>query len=195
MPTSPYAAFAALLESLGLSVSPAELHGLLLGRCCGGAGFDAEPWLQEATEFLGRLPEGQLHQALLGLQEMARQELTGDDMALTLLLPRDEVSLKERAQALGLWCQGFLNGLGLAVGSKTLTSEALETLQDLEAIAQISSQLEESEDQEVDYMEVMEYLRVAPLLVYAECTQASEPAESTQSEPEPEDVPKSVTLH
>lgn len=195
MPTSPYAAFAVLLESLGLSVSPAELHGLLLGRCCGGAGFDAEPWLQEATEFLGQVPEGQLHQALLGLQEMARQELTGEDIALTLLLPRDEVSLKERAQALGLWCQGFLNGLGLAIGNKPLSTDALETLQDLEAIAQISSQLEESEDQEVDYMEVMEYLRVAPLLLFTECTQPTQ--EAAQSTPDADEGTPSepVTLH
>ena len=42
-------------------------------------------------------------------------------------------------------------------------------LQDLSAIAQIQDSLEESEDGETDYMEVMEYLRVAPLLLFTEC--------------------------
>ena len=47
--------------------------------------------------------------------------------------------------------------------------EQLEVLQDLSAIAQIQDSLEESEDGETDYMEVMEYLRVAPLLLFTEC--------------------------
>ena len=37
-------------------------------------------------------------------------------------------------------------------------------------------QLEDSEDGETDYMEVMEYLRVAPLLLFAECGKPLEPA-------------------
>ncbi|MNR69189.1 hypothetical protein D3C85_1942690 [compost metagenome] len=41
-------------------------------------------------------------------------------------------------------------------------------LQDLVAISQVQDALEESEDGENDYMEVMEYLRVAPLLLYTE---------------------------
>jgi Xaa-Pro aminopeptidase len=41
-------------------------------------------------------------------------------------------------------------------------------LQDLVAISQVQEALEESEDGESDYMEVMEYLRVAPLLLFSE---------------------------
>ena len=44
------------------------------------------------------------------------------------------------------------------------------------AIAQVQSGLEESEDGESDYMEVMEYLRVAPLLLFAECGKPAAPA-------------------
>ncbi len=39
---SPYQAFATLLTASGHNVSPAELHGLLLGRSCAGAGFDTK---------------------------------------------------------------------------------------------------------------------------------------------------------
>ena len=55
MPTSnsPYTAFAALLVNSGYTVSPAELHGLLLGRSCAGAGFDIDSWLVDAAELLG----------------------------------------------------------------------------------------------------------------------------------------------
>lgn len=51
-----------------------------------------------------------------------------------------------------------------------------EVLQDMAAIAQVQGQLEDSEDGETDYMEVMEYLRVAPLLLFAECGKPLEPA-------------------
>ena len=53
---SPYAAFATLLASSPQTVSPAELHGLLLGRSCAGAGFDVEPWLTDASDLLGEAP-------------------------------------------------------------------------------------------------------------------------------------------
>ncbi|MNT97433.1 hypothetical protein D3C72_2397580 [compost metagenome] len=49
-------------------------------------------------------------------------------------------------------------------------------LQDLASIAQVQSALEDSDDGENDYMEVMEYLRVAPLLLFAECAKPAAPA-------------------
>ena len=83
-----------------------------------------------------------------------------------LLLPSDDAPLAERAVALGQWCQGFLAGFGLTAGDRALSSEAMEVLQDLSAIAQIQDSLEESEDGETDYMEVMEYLRGAAAAVH-----------------------------
>ena len=77
---SPYAAFATLLAGSPQSVSPAELHGLLLGRSCAGAGFDVEPWLLDASDLLGEAPQDNVRQALIGLQEMVKGELAGDDI-------------------------------------------------------------------------------------------------------------------
>src|SRR5690606_11770739 len=74
---SPDAAFAALLRSTGEPVSPAELHGLLRGRSCAGAGFDAESWIADACELLGGEPADNVRQALIGLQEMVKGELAG----------------------------------------------------------------------------------------------------------------------
>ena len=176
IPSSPYAAFAALLSSAGHSVSPAELHGLLLGRSCAGAGFDADAWLLDAADLLGGEPQDNVRQALIGLQEMVKGELSGAEVTVVLLLPGDDAPLVERAQALGLWCQGFLGGFGLTARDTAVSAEAMEVLQDLAAIAQVQSALEESEDGENDYMEVMEYLRVAPLLLFAECAKPAAPA-------------------
>ncbi len=170
---SPYSAFAALLTTAGHPVSPAELHGFLLGRSCAGAGFDPEPWLTDVQEVLGDAPQDNVRQALIGLQEMVKSELSSDDFTVVLLLPGDEAPLEERALALGQWCEGFLSGFGLTAGDSALSTEAIEVLQDLAAIAQVQSALEDSEDGESDYMEVMEYLRVAPLLLFGECAKAT----------------------
>ena len=173
---SPYQAFATLLSTSGHPVSPAELHGLLLGRSCAGAGFEAESWLADAAELLEGEPQDNVRNALIGLQEMVKGELTSDDMTVVLLLPTDDAPLTERAVALGQWCQGFLSGFGLTRREYALTDEAKEVLQDLAAISQVQDALEESDDGESDYMEVMEYLRVAPLLLFTETRKTDEAA-------------------
>ena len=178
---SPYQAFATLLTASGHSVSPAELHGHLLGRSCAGAGFDAEGWLVEASELLAGEPQDNVRNALIGLQEMVKGELTSDDMTVVLLLPTDDAPLPERAAALGQWCQGFLSGFGLNYRDNALSTEGKEVLQDLAAIAQVQDALEESEDGESDYMEVMEYLRVAPLLLFTETKKTADAAPAKPS--------------
>ena len=81
---SAYSAFADLLATCEQPVSPAELHGLLVGRSCAGAGFAAEGWLQDAVELLGEPLPDTVRQALLGLQDMLRNELAGGEMALLM---------------------------------------------------------------------------------------------------------------
>ncbi|MES2869305.1 MAG: YecA family protein [Pseudomonadota bacterium] len=178
---SPYQAFVTLLTASGHSVSPAELHGHLLGRSCAGAGFDADGWLADATELLLSEPQDNVRNALVGLQEMVKGELASDDMTVVLLLPTDDAPLAERAIALGEWCQGFLSGFGLNYRDNALSTEGKEVLQDLAAIAQVQDALEESEDAETDYMQVMEYLRVAPLLLFTETKKTAEPVAAKPS--------------
>ena len=180
---SPYQAFAALLSTSGINVSPAELHGLLLGRSAAGAGFEPDSWLADAKELFHSENEtsDNVRNALIGLQEMVKGELTSDDMTVVLLLPSDDASLTDRAAALGEWCQGFLSGFGLNYRGVDLSTEGQEVLQDLAAIAQVQDALEESEDGESDYMEVMEYLRVAPLLLFTETKKTAEPAPAKPS--------------
>ena len=69
---SPYQAFATLLTSSGHNVSPAELHGLLLGRSAAGAGFDHDSWLADAADLLEGEIQDNVRNALIGLQEMVK---------------------------------------------------------------------------------------------------------------------------
>ena len=97
---SPYIAFAMLLSSNGHPVTgrtarPADC------RSCAGAGFDADGWLADAAQLLETEPGDTVRNALVGLQEMVKGELTSDDMAIVLLLPSDDAALADRATALG----------------------------------------------------------------------------------------------
>ncbi len=178
---SAYNSFAALLNTSGHSVSPAELQGLLLGRCCAGAGFSAEGWLEEAQDLFENEVPSSLQPALLGLQEMVKAELVAQSsVSLTLLLPSDEESLQSRTTAMGQWTQGFLSGFGANIGNTELSKDVREILEDLISIAQIAPAEEEDEEGEVAYMEVNEYLRAAPLFLFTECGNYTPPSADTE---------------
>ena len=181
---SAYTSFATLLNTSGVPVSPAELQGLLLGRCCAGAGFTAEGWLEEAQVLFDNEVPSNLHAALLGLQEMVKAELlTESGVSLTLLLPSDEEALSLRTTAIGQWAQGFLSGFGGNIGSTELSTEAQEVIEDLISIAQIQADDEEDEEGEVAYMEISEYLRVAPLFLFSEYASDTAPVIDDEEEP------------
>ena len=57
-----------------------------------------------------------------------------------LLLPNDDTDINVRAEALGIWCQGFLTGLQQAEISleKHANTELTDAIKDITEIAQIS---------------------------------------------------------
>ncbi|MCJ8168274.1 UPF0149 family protein [Atopomonas sediminilitoris] len=181
MSAAPYSALADLLGQVTPHVSPAELHGHLLGYLCAGVELDDATWLGAAAELLtqpqGVWPEA-LGMALKGLRAMSAKELGDGEMAVVVLLPGDDMPLVERSRALGQWCQGFLAGFGLAGASLSLSEDAQEVLTDLAAIAQIAGEANDSDEAEGDYMEVQEYLRVAPLLLFSEARRSLRQAQS-----------------
>ena len=79
----------------------------------------------------------------------------------------------ESSMAVGLL--GQMASEALVVWGAQRDPMVLPVLQDLAAIAQVQGSLEESEDGESDYMEVMEYLRVAPMLLFSECAKPAAP--------------------
>lgn len=176
--TSAYTAFVNLLVSQGQHFSPAELHGLLVGHSCAGAGFTVDAWLENAAQlFDGEIP-ATLQPALVGLQDMLKTEICAEDcLAITLLLPGDDDALTLRSQALGEWCQGFLSGFGGSIGSKKLSDEAREILEDYIAVAQIiEPEGDDNSTDETSFMEVSEYLRMTAVYLFTECNPPAVPA-------------------
>ena len=146
---------------------PAECHGLLCGLLCTDETLARDTWLQQINiEY--ELSDISLLQTLF---KSTYQQLQHDDFIFQLLLPDDENELPFRVDALGNWCQGFLAGLGLG-GMHTieqLTAEVKDFLQDVSHIARVGLAAEDGdEDDEIAYVEIVEYLRAGVLLVSQE---------------------------
>ena len=164
------------LLNTGINESPAELQGMLCGRLSGGQKLDDAGCLAAIAELyeedVSTLTP--ISETLLGLYRQAANKLTDTGFGFELLLPDDEYELAQRLDSLGLWCQGFLVGLGLSGLSSEaqFSADAADALKDLAQIAQIDPAELESEESETNFFEVTEYVRMAALLIHSEVNTA-----------------------
>lgn len=176
MGSSSEADFAAIEESLRNSGSlgePAEIHGEYCGLAC-VMGVDAGPaW---AATILAETDgvKGDVRDVLQSLAETTWEALDSGNMELALLLPADDELLEVRATNLGLWCQGFMHGLG--TGDKAGADSPLlangitaEIITDLSEITRAAFTADETEaEAEAAYIELVEFVRVSVQLTYEE---------------------------
>lgn len=162
-------------------IDPAELHGLLCGLLCADRTLDSERWLIHASEYLIEDIEltKPFRDILLKLFEYATAQLNAPDWSATPLLPDDDAPLRQRADALGIWCQGLLYGLGLGEVERQgeLSAESREFLCDATEIARAGFDTDQAtEADEAAYAEVVEYLRAGLLLIHQDLRQSSPPS-------------------
>lgn len=169
------------LAAVGGETRAAEAHGLLCGMFCAPEEPEAARWV--AHVLAGASAHGQAARdclaALTELFEQTRASLENEALEFQPLLPADDEPLEARARALGEWCEGFLFGLGVAGSERErLPREAAEVVNDLGQIARIDPEAGADEDSEQAYTELVEYLRVATLLVREHVTTPPAPAPS-----------------
>lgn len=158
------AAFAAL----NVPLDPAEWHGLLCGASVGGMRSPTAVLDLLEAELATLVVEETLRSALTEIAADAAQDLARFDYGFQLLLPADDAPLGARVQALACWCQGFLAGLGQGGGARGLSADTAAALDDLAAIGRADTDLDEAEEDERDYAELVEYVRAAVLVIDAE---------------------------
>lgn len=161
-----WADVAAAADRLNLASTPAELHGGLCGWLAAG-GSDARSWpaLVLADPMLAAPVEGDV---LDRLRSASLAQLGDTDFGFELLLP-DPEDVAERAGAMFAWCRAFLGGFGLAVGDKKLSEEGEEALGDLANLAAARVDDVDPDGDEESLTEIEEYLRMAVLLLHADC--------------------------
>lgn len=173
----------ALLEQ-GEMLSPAELHGCLCGLLGGGLGAagrsknDFEALLAGLESTLDLSLHGDLADAVDALHQELIECLTEGTFDFHPLLPGDDLELSQRTIAMAGWCRGFLSGYAQArvqadAQGQAVAPDSAEALRDFAAIAQADSDDDErdEDDAEADYIELLEYLRVAALNVLADAAQ------------------------
>ena len=129
-------------------------------------------------------PHDELRQLRIAVQRqpadfIAWVMLADAELGFEPLLPADDRPLAERAEAMVDWCRGFLGGFGLAgaAAHAQLSEEAQEVLRDLGTVAASSFDFGDEDEDEDALVEVQEFVRVAAMLLYAECA-APDPSSS-----------------
>lgn len=159
-----------VLGEMQSSVPAAESHGCLCGGLCAAADYSLERWFEEIVPEESPEAAAEDNSPLKLLFEDTVRALRGDEMAFEPLLPDDDVALQDRANALSLWCQGFLYGFGTAEPpQEQIPSNVNEVLRDLTHIGRATVELTEvNEEEEQAYAEVIEYVRVGVQLIHDE---------------------------
>jgi len=176
--TTDYGDLAELLNRTGSPLPLAELHGGLCGVICAGGHDAAASWLDGLIDDCAGDADAlsQLADQLEVLGNETWQALSGLAMEFSPLLPDDETGIDQRAEALGLWCHGFLAGLviggvDLAGGLEDLSSEISELVQDFAEISKAGADPEEIDDPNLgdsSLTELVEFVRVGTQIVFEE---------------------------
>ena len=161
-----WADVATAADRLELASTPAELHGALCGWLAAG-GADQPGWIATVMADPG-LPTPAPGDALDQLRTTSAKQLGDADFGFELLLPDDD-DVQVRAGGLFAWCRAFLGGFGLAVGDKALSEDGQEALGDLANLAAARIEDVDPEQDEESLTEIEEYLRMAVLLLHADC--------------------------
>jgi uncharacterized protein YgfB (UPF0149 family) len=106
--------------------------------------------------------------------DLVALSLRDPEFGFSLLLPDDGEPLPQRAGALAEWCDAFIEGFaaGMAEGpAGELSAETEEILGDLGAIAgglDAESLDDDSDDDERDFWQIAEFVRIAVISIFAE---------------------------
>lgn len=150
----------------GVVNSAAEAHGLASGMLCVNGQAQSSAWIKQLFEAESG-PNNEQARLLARLFEETKASLESDDYDFEPFLPEDDAPLPEQIAALIEWCQGFLFGIGALYQSGEQSGQANEILRDIAEFTKLDPDAEGEED-EMAFVEIIEYLRTAVLLLRAE---------------------------
>jgi hypothetical protein len=171
-----------------LNVKPGapEVHGSMCGFLCVGSSDKAQQYIQSLLEESDVNKFETDVRALASLLQISYKQMSTMSFDFHLLMPDDDAPLEERAKALGLWCQGFSDGVlnaGIDI-SKISQEETRDALFHITEIANIDyTYTTVTEKDEKAFMEVYEYVRMAVLMIHTELTQPHEGESGDGNEP------------
>jgi len=162
-----YEEIASILSAANTPFSAGYIHGRMSGLLCSDARQLPVLWETFLSDM--ELDDGLVQNELLSkLFVFTATHLEEGPGAMEILLPDDEAPLSERLSAISEWCDGFLEGIALE--NQALQLDIVqEVLADLAKIKEVAVKTKSTKENETAYTEVVEFIRVAVLLVHAEC--------------------------
>lgn len=157
----------------GYEVSPSELHGLLSGVVCTGLKIRPDSIINLVIKHVDvETCSERNRETILTMYAFIEREMFSADSRYTLFLPDDELDMTQRVRSLAAWSQGYLVGFGTGsaqLKNNKFSPETEEALKDIVNISNLSDEFgDEDEVNEVAYAELVEYLKVAVLLMSSE---------------------------
>ena len=162
-----------LAERAAAAVSPGELHGALCGVfAAGGTQIDL-------IELVGEDALTDQDSVATFWHACLTVAYSHDLDFVPVLDADDEAHVAERVDALAQWSATFLAGYTRLKDSAEMSGDAKEIIRDLTAIAQADTDMDESQANEADFVELFEFVRVAGLLLFADVIDVDTDADET----------------
>ncbi len=155
-----------VLHKLNTDDTIASAHGILCGFSCIRPEVKLDDWLNEVLVSidLNNLNEKEAHEKLAQIYNTTLSQLDDATLNFQLLIADENSTLREQADTLIQWCQGFLVGLGLQKIS-THDEDVLEMIKDFSEIAQLDGNVLDNEENANDLSEIIEFVRMGTLFI------------------------------
>jgi hypothetical protein len=166
-----YAGVERALERVDSGCSVAEIHGIACGMLVVNQATDQDVWLEQVLE--GSPQDILVKEASALLRELfivTRQQMNDSELGFELFLPEGD-ELEMQVEAMQDWCQGFAFGLAAAgvKDMKKLPADSREWAEDVVRIGTSGElDMEDEEESENAFAEILEYLRVGVLMMNEE---------------------------
>jgi|GEM_PF-3486270 len=157
------------LHDIGAVLSPSEAQGTLIGLWLGKGHASESEWLSELSD---EASPNIMPASLKAIYtEVIDQITSADNLGLSLIFPEDEQPFRDRLMALIEFAQSVLYGYAVGKGPDPaqLSPEAKEVFEDLQAIAALDDEVDNTHDDEEDEInlhEIINYLSAALIVMY-----------------------------
>jgi uncharacterized protein YgfB (UPF0149 family) len=155
-----------VLHKLNTDDTIASAHGILCGFSCVKPDIKLDDWLNEVLVNIdmNNLNEKNAHEKLAQIYNTTLTQLGDATLNFQLLIADENCTLREQADTLIQWCQGFLVGLGLQKIS-THDEDVLEMIKDFSEISKLDGDVLDNEENANDLSEIIEFVRMGTLLI------------------------------
>jgi uncharacterized protein len=158
------------LKQAEMNASPSEIHGILCGLICAGHDLQDGFSLDNILLHLGRYACHKI--TLLRLYSDISLQLIKATDHFDLLLPSEKTRLSVQANALNIWCKGFISGLSIYLDLPLFlegqSERAFKSLSIISKIAQLKAEqldIDDLEEQEA-FEEVKAFVMNAVPFIY-----------------------------